>query len=184
MDFPFGSEFPDLNLTIVRAIAAAAEGFTVVSDVSDSVCLVEVFLPAHESHGELAVLANLPARAILVIGLQPRMVEAVRRAAGPSALLLEAATLGVANLIAELFSGELDVIILNDTEALPKTTGRACDRIRARRPGTPFLNVPSPDDSSGADPLDPAALERQVEEFFAKQKGKAVPAIAPTSWLG
>ena len=178
-DYPFGDEFPDLNLTIIRAIAAASEGFTVATEVSDSVSLVEVFLPTHESPVEVTGVREVP-RAILLIGLQPRMVEAVRRAAGEHALLLEAATLGVASLIAELFSGQLDLIILNDSDALPKAAGRASDRIRARRPDTPFLTVPSPDDSSGADPFDPAALERQVQDFFGR---KVLPAISPSSWL-
>jgi two-component system, cell cycle sensor histidine kinase and response regulator CckA len=172
--FPFDGEQPNLNMPIIRAIATASGGFTRVSEPSESVSTVEVFLPRYESRLEAKAAANEYQRVVLVIGLEPRFLDTVQKAAGEGALLLNGTTLGEASLIAELFPGDIDLIVVNDNEALPKTRGRACDRLRARRPNSEFLQISSPIDGGGRDPLNPPELAWQIEEFFNRRSLRAI----------
>jgi two-component system, cell cycle sensor histidine kinase and response regulator CckA len=172
--FPFDAEQPNLNMPLIRAIVMASGGFTEVSEPSEAVSTVEVFLPRYESRLAAKAAANEYQRIVLGIGLEARLLEAVQTAAGEDALLLEATTLGEASLIAELFPGDIDLIVVNDSEALPKTRGRACDRLRARRPNAEFLQICSSGENSGPDRLSPAGLARQIAEFFDRRSLRAI----------
>jgi hypothetical protein len=89
-------------------------------------------------------------------------------------LILDSSSLGEASLIAELYAAEIDLIALYDSDALPRTTGRAMDRIRARRPDTTVLKF----SSTGVQALDKEHIERQVRDFYSTQAARALTANA------
>jgi len=162
--FPFEGQFPDLNLSIVRAIAVASEGFSRTVEISDSSCLVEVFLPRYDSRDSAGAAAKEHSRVLLLVGLPLQSVEAVRAAAGDKAMILEAANLAEACLISELYLGDIGLIVVNDSDALPQRRTRAYERIRARRPDAGFLYTSG--DGHNATPLSAEELAQQVESFF------------------
>jgi hypothetical protein len=178
-DARFLSERPDLNLPIIRAIAAASGGFTRVSEPSDTVSVVEVFLPRHESRASARTITDEHQQVIMVVGLQSRLADTVQRAAGENTLLLEASTLDEAGLIAELYLGEIDLVVINvDSAILSRPRERAADRLRARRPYTAFMEISSPADHSGIDALNPSDLACQIEDFLNRRRERESRPVA------
>ncbi len=170
--FPFDVKPPSVDLSIVNAIAVASQGFTRESELPDGGTIFEVFLPRHESRNSAAAAARKPHKVILAIGMTKELIAGAQTAAGEHTLILDSSSLGEASLIAELYPDEIDLILLYDSDALPRTTGRAMDRIRARRPFTPFLKFAS----TGTQALDAEHIERKVQEFFSTYAMRALAA--------
>jgi hypothetical protein len=161
--FTFEDQFPDLNLSIIRAIAVASEGFSRTTEDADSSCEIEVFLPRYDSRDSAGAAAKEYARILLLVGLPMQHVEAVRAAAG-EAMILEAANLPEACLISELYLGDIGLLVVNDSEAFPERRTRAYDRIRARRPDAGFLHISG--DGTNNRSLTAEEVGRRVESFF------------------
>lgn len=172
--FPGDAERPNLHLPIVRAIATASGGFTRELITTKSESLFEVFLPRHESRNSARIAAKEPRRAVLAVGLPNGFVDGVQRAAGEHALVLEAASLGEASLIAELYPGDIQLVVVNDSDVLQIGTGRAADRIRARRPDTVFVSISSHEKGGEMAALTPGDLEQRVESFFDRRAARAI----------
>jgi PAS domain S-box-containing protein len=172
--FPFNFNPLRVDLSIVNAIAVASQGFTRESELPDCGSMFEVFLPRHESRNSAAASAQIPHQVILAIGMSKELIARTQTAAGEHALVLDSSTLGEASLVAELYPGEIDLIVLYDSDGSPRATGRAMDRIRARRTNTPFLKFASTD----AQALEPEHIERQVRDFFKTHAAGALVANA------
>jgi two-component system, cell cycle sensor histidine kinase and response regulator CckA len=172
--FPFGTEPPALGLAVVRAIAIASEGFVRVTEPVELVSVMEVFLPRHEGQRAASAATNEYAEIILGIGLQVPFAESLRKAMGEDVLLLEATSLEDAALISEMYTGDIHLILLNTSLFPPKTKDRACDRIRARRPNVSFLEVASPSDPSGTDPVNADELERRLRDLLNRKSQRAI----------
>jgi hypothetical protein len=172
--FPFNVKPPSVDLSIVNAIAVASQGFTRESELPDCGSMFEVFLPRHESPSSAAAAAGTAHQVILAIGMSKELVARAQTAAGEHVLVLDSSSLGEASLIADLYPDEIDLIVLYESDALPRTIGRAMDRIRERRPDTPFLKF----SSTGAQALDAEHIERQVKDFFDTQAARAISANA------
>jgi PAS domain S-box-containing protein len=153
---PAASRFPDVNLSIVRAIAIASEGFSRAAETSDA-SLVEVFLPRHASRESATAAANEYSRIVLLAGVPGEFADAVKRAAGQDVAVFEASGLDEASLISELYPGDFDLMVVNETAAITERKERLYQRMQARRPAAGLLRI------SG---LTPAELEQQVASFF------------------
>jgi hypothetical protein len=101
----------------------------------------------------------------------------VKTAASGRATFLEAANLGEASLISELYPGDIDVIVVNDSEARLARNGRSCERIRARRPAALFLPIDPTNESSEADTVHPSNLDQWVKSFFESSNALAVSSV-------
>ena len=165
---------PNLHIPIVRAIATASGGFTREQITSGPESLFEVLLPRHESRNSARIAAKETRRAVLVVGLPNGFSDGVQRAAGEKTRVLEAATLGEASLIAELYPGDIQLVVVSDSDVLQSGTGRAADRIRARRPDTVFVSVSSQQPNGDVTALSPVDLERQIESFFDQKAARAI----------
>jgi PAS domain S-box-containing protein len=170
---PLGNHFPDVSMSIVRAMAIASDGFSRMTEASDSTSLVEVFLPRFASREEAVEAANEYSRILLLVGLDSQSVDAVKRAAGESAGILEAANLEEASLISELYAGDFDLILLNDSVTLADQKSRACERIRARRPTAGFWQVGRSQDRNAFRRVSPEDLEEGVAAFFQNNAAAA-----------
>jgi len=166
---PFGGQFPDVNLSIVRAIAIASEGFSRTTEMSDSSSLVEVFLPRHASRENAIAATNEHTRVLLLIGLPPETVEAVKLGTGDDVALLEAANVEEACLISELYPGDFDLIVVNEPAALAAGRERIYERIRARRPAAGFLQVGTSGEWPAVKPIDSEDVTERVAGFFHKR---------------
>ncbi len=135
----FEGNFQGVNMTIVRALALAAEGFCRVSQNAAAGCLVEVFLPRHVSRESTGAGAKERSRIVLLAGVPRHSLEAIKRTAGENVAILEAATLEEAGLISELYPGHIELIVVADTAAAPGKQAHLLERIRSRRPSAAFM---------------------------------------------
>jgi len=153
---PPASRFPDVNLSVVRAIAIASEGFSRTAETPDA-SLIEVFLPRHASRESATAAANEYSRIVLLAGLPAEFAEAVKRAIGDDIAVFEASSLDEVSLISELYPGDFDLIVVNETAAITERKERIYQRVQARRPTAGLLRIAG---------LSPAELEPQVASFF------------------
>jgi PAS domain S-box-containing protein len=164
--FTLGVELPELGLAIVRAIATSAEGFTRVTEPDDSIFVVEVFLPRQESRIVATAATNEYSQVIMGVGLDPGVSEPLKNALGEDVLLLEAAGPDEAAWISELYEGDIDLVILNESSPPAEAETRARDRIRTRRPAAFFLQLSTPDDVSETESLE---LARRVKDSLGRK---------------
>jgi hypothetical protein len=116
---------------------------------------------------------------IMVVGLPLRLADTVQRAAGEGTLLLEADNLNEACLVAELYLGDIDMVVINvDNDALSKTREGAGDRLRTRRPSAAFMEISSPGDDTGMDALNPSDLARQIDDVLKRRRARESRKVA------
>ena len=172
----FGTELPELGLTIVRAIVASSQGFTRVSDTGDSDCVIEVFLPSWKSRSVAAAAAQEYCHVVLLVGLPHESIEALNRSLGSSTLFLLANDPEEALCISELYEGDIDLVIVDNAQFPAESTDRAEEQLRRHRESVSFFwNDSTP---SAASPIDPISLEKRIKELLY---GKAKAAISSAS---
>ena len=171
----FGPESAELGIALVRTIALASQGYTKVMEISENVTQIEVLLPRHESPNERLLSTNPHPQIVLLIGFQTRFSESLRHSLADEVSVLEANSLPEADLMTELYRGNIDVAVLNESRFLPAAAAVACARIEVHRPDLRILKMASPDALSGNDPLNAGELVRRVKEFF-HQRGKSAGA--------
>ncbi len=173
--FTLGTGTPEIGRTIVRAIVAASEGYTRSSELGDGSSLFEVFLPRQDDlcvHGH--GVRRSQAKGLLLVGVNGSFLDAAKRAAGADTVILEAGSLEEAGLIAELYPGHLNLLIVNQSSFAAKAREVVCERICARRPEMLALPVTLLDEPSGAVPISAGDLERVITQALATEVRHAI----------
>jgi len=147
----FGPESPQIGLAIVRAIAAASGGFVRLTQPGTGSSMIEVFLPRHASRISATNATNEHSKVILLVRSEPDLAESLKSVLRGDILFLEASSPDEAICISELYEGDIDLIILDESRFERGAIDSARCRIGNRRPGISFIQ------SSG-----PVALERRV----------------------
>jgi PAS domain S-box-containing protein len=168
---PLGTDLPGLGLTIVSTIAIASDGFTRVTEPNDSTSLIEVFLPRHESRLAASAAANEHSQVILFVALPQTIIQSLRANLDPDVMLLGASSPEEAAWISELYEGDIDLVVLNNSKLPAEDLTRARDRMRARRPHIAFLETHSENGASGAEP---AQLTQTLREFLLHKPVAAI----------
>jgi PAS domain S-box-containing protein len=168
---PLGTELPGVGLTIVRTIAIAADGFVRVTEPSESVTLIEVFLPRHGSRVAAAAAANEYSQVLLCVGFPPSLVQGMKAVFDQDAMLLGADGPEEASWISELYEGDIDLVVLSKSCLLNDEMEHARNRMRLRRPQITFIESGFTGDGSAAEPLQLMEMLREV------LRSKAVAAI-------
>jgi PAS domain S-box-containing protein len=159
---PLATDLPGVGLTIVRTIAIASEGFTRVTEPNDSVTLIEVFLPRHESRVVAAAAANEHSQVVLFVAMPQNIIQSLRANLGKEAMLLGASSPDEAAWISELYEGDIDLVVLNAALISADGIERARNRIRSRRPHITFVETNSAAGASAA----PAELMDYLTGFL------------------
>jgi PAS domain S-box-containing protein len=155
------TELPRVGLAIVRTIAIASGGFTRLTEPSDTICLIEVFLPRHESRLAAAAAANECSQMILTVAFPESLIETVRANFDQDVMLLGAGSPEEASWISELYEGDIDLVVVSKSCAQTEEMDGARDRMRARRPHAAFLESDFAGDSS-----EPFELTEMLKDFL------------------
>jgi hypothetical protein len=168
---PPPSDLPGLGLTIVRTIALASDGFVRVTEPDESVVLIEVFLPRHESRIAAAAAANEYSQVMMLVDFPDKAVESLRANFDQEVLLLGAASPEEASWISELYEGDIDLVILSKNCMLSDDMERARQRMKSRRPQINFL------ESNLSEEISALELMKLTEKFRTLLQAKAATAL-------
>lgn len=168
---PPPNDLPGLGLTIVKTIALASDGYVRVTEPDDSITLIEVFLPRHESRIAAAAAASEYSQVMMLVDFPDGAVQSLRSNFDQDVLLLGAASPEEASLISELYKGDIDLVILRKNCLQSEDMERACQRIKSRRPRVNFLESNLSGDISALE------LMRLAETFRTLLRAKPATAL-------
>lgn len=168
---PPPSDLPGLGLTIVRTIALASDGFVRVTEPDDSIVLIEVFLPRHESRIAAAAAANEYSQVMMLVDFPDKAVQSLRANFDHDVLLLGAASPEEASWISELYEGDIDLVILSKNCVQSDDMERARQRMKSRRPQINFL------ESNFSEEISALELMKLTEKFRTLLHAKSATAL-------
>lgn len=163
-------ELPSVGFSIVQSIALSAQGFTRVRELSDSISIIEVFLPQQQSPKSVAMATNQDLQTILLAGLPPALSESIKSGQRSGVLFLEAADVTEVRLVAQLYENKIDLVIWDDVGSSAEARTRTRNRIQLRRPDLLFMDLSTHDNVAEEELLE---IHQRINELLGKKRSGA-----------